>query len=123
MQLTQLAYFDELRAGAPRDLSEVAKRLGLSLRSVSTLNKKFKDAIELCERLVQDPTSLDRTGATWFNLASASNSVGDYPRALEAVDEYLKHQPHKQKARALREEILQNLESPPPNLPPEGAGN
>lgn len=42
LQLAQLAYFEELRRGAPRDLGAVAKRLGLSLRSVSSLNRRFK---------------------------------------------------------------------------------
>lgn len=41
-ELAQLAYFQERRRQAPRDLGQVARQLGVSLRTVGSLNKKLR---------------------------------------------------------------------------------
>ncbi len=42
VQLTQLAYFAELRRDRPRDLAGIAEQLGVSLRTAGTLNRKLR---------------------------------------------------------------------------------
>ena len=42
VELAQVAYFQELRKDAPRDLGAVARRLGVSLRTAGTLNRRAK---------------------------------------------------------------------------------
>lgn len=52
-ELTQLAYFDELRRSHPRELSTIAEKLGLSLRSIGGLNKRLRQAFFAAEANVQ----------------------------------------------------------------------
>ncbi len=42
IELTRMAYFEEHRQRAPADLAGVAKRLGQSLRTVGSLNRRFR---------------------------------------------------------------------------------
>ncbi len=51
--LTQLAYFDELRRSHPRELSTIAEKLGLSLRSIGGLSKRLRQAFFAAEASVQ----------------------------------------------------------------------
>lgn len=53
VELVQLAYFEEVRKRHPRELSEVAERLGLSLRSVGTLSRRLKQAFFAAEHRIQ----------------------------------------------------------------------
>lgn len=53
LDLLQLAYFEEMRRHHPRELSAIAERLDLSLRSVSTLNRRLKEAFFAAETQVQ----------------------------------------------------------------------
>jgi hypothetical protein len=42
VELTQLAYFQEIRRDAPRDMGRVARKLGVSLRTAGSLSKKMR---------------------------------------------------------------------------------
>ncbi|MEZ4317588.1 MAG: hypothetical protein R3F61_08785 [Myxococcota bacterium] len=42
VELAQLAYFQELRRDSPRDLASVARRLGVSLRTAGSLNRRAR---------------------------------------------------------------------------------
>lgn len=53
VELVQLAYFEEHRNKSPRDLNSVAEDLGLSLRSVGSLNRKYKGDFFKAERQVE----------------------------------------------------------------------
>jgi DNA-binding transcriptional ArsR family regulator len=53
VDLVQLAYFEEVRRHHPRELGVVADALGLSLRSVGTLNRRLKRAFFAAEQAVQ----------------------------------------------------------------------
>lgn len=58
LDLTQTAYFEEIRSHNPRELGAVAEFLGLSLRSVGSLNKRLKQAFFAAERGVQPARKL-----------------------------------------------------------------
>ena len=53
LELAHMAYFEEMRSHHPRELSVIAERLGLSLRTVSTLNRRLKEAFFAAETQVQ----------------------------------------------------------------------
>jgi hypothetical protein len=42
VELAQLAYFQEIRQRSPRDMGRAARRLGVSLRTAGSLNKKLR---------------------------------------------------------------------------------
>lgn len=53
LDLVQLAYFEEMRRHHPRELQAIAEKLDLSLRTVSTLNRRIKEAFFAAETQVQ----------------------------------------------------------------------
>src|SRR5438874_39085 len=53
LDLAQLAYFEEHRRRAPRDLAQVARQLDLSVRTTGTLHRRFKSDFFAAEREVE----------------------------------------------------------------------
>ena len=81
-ELTQLAYFDELRREHPRELSTIAEKLGLSLRSIGALNRRLRQAFfaaeanvqptrEVCSALLDAPLGLAELQAALPDLDKA----------------------------------------------------
>lgn len=80
IELTQIAYFEEHRRGAPRDLATVAAQLGVSLRTAGTLNKKLKGEFFAPERDVEPIRRL--TGL----LTGRDMSLGELRRGTLDLD-------------------------------------
>src|SRR5207244_4324877 len=53
LDMAQLAYFEEHRRRAPRDLAQVARQLDLSVRTTGTLHRRFKSDFFAAEREVE----------------------------------------------------------------------
>ncbi|RMH39102.1 MAG: hypothetical protein D6689_17685, partial [Deltaproteobacteria bacterium] len=66
-----------------------------------TRNRKFDRAITLCERIVENPKQIDRTGAVWFNLGQAYLHMRQPRKARQAGQEFLRFQPNKAKGYVL----------------------
>ena len=92
LDLAQLAYFEEMRRHHPRELSTIAERLGLSARTVSTLNRRLKQAFFAAETEVQPVRRvasilLDGT-KTLAELKRAAPELGD--RSVKSALDFLK---------------------------------
>lgn len=79
-ELTQLAYFEELRKQHPRELSAIAEVLGLSLRSVGSLNRRLKEAFFAAETEVQPARKVSSV------LVEGPRSLAEIQRALPDLE-------------------------------------
>lgn len=88
-ELTQLAYFQELRRRRPRDLSGVAADLGVSLRTAGTLSQKLKGDFlkpELDVRPLRELTALLLDGPQRRSRLLAAADDDERGRRERALD-------------------------------------
>ncbi|MEO8551290.1 MAG: tetratricopeptide repeat protein, partial [Kofleriaceae bacterium] len=52
--------------------------------------RKWDQAVTVCERIVQNPKAIDRTGSVWFNLATAYLANKQSKKARNAAGEFAK---------------------------------
>jgi hypothetical protein len=80
VELTQLAYFEELRRRHPRELAAISDTLGLSLRSVGSLNRRLKQAFFAAESSVQPARRVS------LILVDGARSLAELQKALPELD-------------------------------------
>ncbi len=92
--LLELAYFEEHRRRHPKNLDAVAEELGVSLRTVTTLNKRFKEEFfkpeNEVEPLRQVMAALDQGTMTLSELKETlpSMSSRELGRTLKRLESY-----------------------------------
>lgn len=101
VELTKLAYFEEYRAKAPRDLDFVARSLGVSYRTAVNFNRAARDGFfrpekdveplrRICGALVSGPKTLEALAENLGDLDAAQIQRGLY---LLGENQWVKEDP------------------------------